>query len=213
MMDFSMRCSSKDIDNNRRVWLAAIAASGLMWAKWPEAAADTAEVVTITAAQIRRDDKQGQWVLDADLRWNALPEAWQRLVENGVVHPFVITLQLWQRRWWLANQLLWAKRWRFALVWRPSTRVWWLRHNEQIIAQGSWERTVAPVSQIRGWSLLPLQRLEMNPKVEAELIVAVDETQLGPMLRLPGVETRAALLWQATSYRWQPWQPKPSAPR
>lgn len=206
-----MRESTKEVDPQRRRIIRgaatlAVASLGVgVSAHRARGGEGASELVVIQRAAIRADDVGSTWVLDADLQWGELPPQWEALVAKGVALPFAITFRLWQQRWWWPDEAIWGKRWPFQWQYRPSTRLWWLVHQGEVIAQGGWREVVAPLERIRGWTLLERNRLAPNAGLVAELTVGLDEGALGPVLRLPSVEARDALQWQGRPYRWRPW--------
>ena len=155
-----------------RRWLLALVA--LLGTLLPMSAA-MAQAVELKQLQLQRRD--GELTLEFSVRLT-LGSAIEDALHRGVPLYFNARATVYRDRWYRRDERIARVNRTWRLAWQPLTASWRLSLGGLSQNYGTLSEALAPLSQISGWRLVELDKLEPGSRYHVEFSFALDNSQL-----------------------------------
>lgn len=157
----------------RAGWLAVLALAWLLALLQPPAA--QAQAVDLKQLQLHKRD--GELTLEFSARLT-LGSAIEDALQRGVPLYFNARATVYRDRWYWRDERIArvSRTWR--LAYQPLTASWRLSLGGLSQSHGSLSEALAPLSQISGWRLVELDKLEPGNRHHVEFSFGLDNSQL-----------------------------------
>ncbi len=157
---------------SRRCWLAMSLGLVLLQPLWVQA---QAQAVELKQLQLQRRD--GDLTLEFSARLTLGP-AMEDALRRGVPLYFNARASVYRDRWYWRDERVArvSRTWR--LAYQPLTASWRLSLGGLSQGYGSLSEAMAPLSQISGWRLVELDKLEPGSRHHVEFSFVLDNSQL-----------------------------------
>jgi hypothetical protein len=134
-----------------------------------------AQAVDLKQLQLHRID--GELTLEFSARLTLGP-AIEDALHRGVPLYFTARASVYRDRWYWRDERIArvSRTWR--LAWQPLTASWRLSLGGLSQSHGTLSEALAPLSQISGWRLVELDKLEPGSRHHVEFSFALDNSQL-----------------------------------
>lgn len=158
-----------------RLLARALLLAGLLLAGLLSAPAVQAQAVELKQLQLQRRD--GELALEFSARLT-LGSAIEDALHRGVPLYFTARASVYRDRWYWRDERIArvSRTWR--LAWQPLTASWRLSLGGLSQTYGTLSEALAPLSQISGWRLVELDRLEPGSRHHVEFSFGLDNHQL-----------------------------------
>ena len=157
----------------RRLLLLWLLALPLGWLQLVPARAESAAEIT----QMRLERDAEGILLYATLRVD-LPPAVEEALMKGVPMVFVAEAEVMRHRWYWSDKVVASVQRHMRLAYQPLTASWRLSLGGLSQGYGSLSEAMAPLSQISGWRLVELDKLDPGSRHNVEFSFFLDNSQL-----------------------------------
>lgn len=128
--------------------------------------------------------------IDADVHFDVSDEL-RNAAERGVPLYFVAEVQITSPRWWWFDKTLAQKSQTWRVVYNVLTRQWRVGTGELSLSEPSLDDALSFVRNIRGWAVLPANKLEPGLRYEGRLRVRLDSSRLPRPFQIDNYNSKA----------------------
>jgi hypothetical protein len=151
--------------------------------------AGAAGTIQITRAELVRSVLGGELQLSADI-YLPISEPVREALGLGVPLYFVLEFELTEPRWYWRDKRVVRESQRYRLSYHPVTRRFRVTRFGFPQEYLGLEQALASLSRVRGWSVLPVDRLEPGQTYEAAVRMRLDTERLPGPLQIDLFTTR-----------------------
>ena len=134
-----------------------------------------AQAVELKQLQLQRRD--GELALEVSAR-RTLGTAIEDALHRGVPLYFNARATVYRDRWYWRDERIARVNRTWRLAWQPLTASWHLSLGGLSQSHGTLSEALAPLSQISGWRLVELDKLESGNRYHVEFSFSLDNSQL-----------------------------------
>lgn len=158
-----------------RLWAQALLCMLALLAGLVAGPVAQAQAVDLKQLQLQR--REGELALEFSARLTLGP-AIEDALQRGVPLYFNARATVYRDRWYWRDERIArvSRTWR--LAWQPLTASWRLSLGGLSQSHGSLSEALAPLSQISGWRLVELDKLEPGNRYHVEFSFNLDNSQL-----------------------------------